>query len=80
MGYLSRLSRNAQVHCLAVGAAPFAMDLESVVVTELVVSGAPDQPEPELRSADGARREPLDGEEPFDVWQTALLRVLEMWV
>ncbi|MBY0459409.1 MAG: hypothetical protein K2V38_18955, partial [Gemmataceae bacterium] len=38
--YLNRLSRNAQVHCLAVAAEPFELDLESVVVTELVAGGS----------------------------------------
>lgn len=73
--HLNLLSRTAQVHCLAAATEPFAMDLDNVVVTELVVSG----PRPEIGSGDGAVAA-LDGEDPFDVWQSSVLRVLELWV
>lgn len=73
--HLNRLSRSAQVHCLASATEPFQMDLESVVVTELIVGG----PRPEIGGGDGAVAA-LDGEEPFDVWQKTVLRVLQLWV
>ncbi|VTR96093.1 Uncharacterized protein OS=Isosphaera pallida (strain ATCC 43644 / DSM 9630 / IS1B) GN=Isop_0539 PE=4 SV=1 [Gemmata massiliana] len=73
--YLNRLSRNSQVHCLATATEPFDMEMENVVVTELVVAG----PRPEIGAGDGAVAA-LDGEEPFDVWQESVMRVLQLWV
>lgn len=73
--HLNHLSRQAQVHCLASATEPFAMDLERVVVTELIVNGS----RPEIGSGDGAVA-PLDGEDPFEVWQGSVLRTLELWV
>jgi hypothetical protein len=73
--YLNNLSRNSQVHCLAVATEPFEMDLENVVVTELVVGG----PRPEIGDGDGVVAE-LEGEDAFDVWQETVLRVLQLWV
>jgi hypothetical protein len=73
--HLNRLARQSQVHCLAAAAQPFEMDLESVVVTELVVDAA----RPEIGSGDGAVAV-LEGEEAFDVWQETVLRVLQLWL
>lgn len=73
--YLNRLSRMAQVHCLAVGTEPFEMEMDNVVVTEMVVSG----PRPELGEGDGVVAE-LEGEDAFEVWQETALRVLQLWV
>ncbi len=73
--HLNRLSRMAQVHCLASATEPFEMDLDNVVVTELIVSG----PRPEIGSGDGVVAV-LDGEDPFDVWQETVFRVLRLWV
>src|SRR5262249_49588642 len=75
VAHLNRLSRHAQVHCLAAATEPFEMDLENVVVTELVVNG----PQPEIGDGDGAVAA-LDGEDAFDVWRETVLRVLELWV
>ncbi len=73
--HLNRLSRSAQVHCLASATEPFEMDMENVVVTELIVGG----PRPEVGSGDGVVGT-LDGEDPIDVWQETVLRVLQLWV
>jgi hypothetical protein len=75
MTYLNRLARTSQVHCLAIGAEPFEMEMDNVVVTELVVSG----PQPEIGEGDGVVAE-LEGEEAFEVWQETALRVLQLWV
>ena len=75
MTYLGRLSRNAQVHCLAAATEPFGMEMDSVVVTELVVSGS----RPEIGDGDGVVAE-LEGEDAFDVWQETVLRILQLWV
>jgi hypothetical protein len=72
---LQRLTRTAQVHCLAVATEPFEMDLDTVVVTEMIVPG----PRPELGGGDGTVAA-LDGEDAFDVWQESLLRILQLWV
>ena len=79
MKYLGRLSRNAQVHCLAVGTEPFAMDLDTVVVTELVCDG----PRPGIGDGgeDSAVAEVDETiEDAFDLWQATILRILELWV
>lgn len=73
--HLNRLSRSAQVHCLASATEPFEMDLENVVVTELIVGG----PRPEVGGGDGVVGA-LDGEDPIDVWQESVLRILQLWV
>lgn len=73
--HLKRLARHAQVHCLAVGAKPFAFELEEAVVTELVVEG----PGPKLGAGDGRVAE-VGGDDPFDAWREAALRVLQLWV
>ena len=75
MAYLNRLARSSQVHCLAIGAEPFEMEMDNVVVTELVVGG----PRPEVGEGDGVVAE-LEGEDAFDVWQETVLRVLQLWV
>jgi hypothetical protein len=72
---LNMLSREAQVHCLASATEPFEMEIETAVVTELVVSG----PRPMVGDGDGMVA-PLDGEDAFDVWQETLLRILQLWV
>ena len=54
---LNRLSRQAQVCCLAAATEPFEMDLDNVVVTELVVGG----PRPEIGDGDGVVAE-LEGD------------------
>jgi FtsH ternary system-like protein len=72
---LNRLARVAQVHCLAAATEPFEMELETAVVTELVVAG----PRPEIGGGDGVVAE-LEGEDPFDAWQETVLRVLQMWI
>ena len=75
MTYLGRLSRAAQVHCLAAAAEPFGMELDTVVVTELVVGGS----RPEIGDGDGVVAE-LEGEDAFEVWQETVLRILQLWV
>ena len=75
MDRLNRLSRQAQVHCLAAGTAPFELEVENVVVTELVVGG----PRPEIGDGDGVVAE-LEGEDALDVWHETVLRILQLWV
>ena len=72
---LKLLARQAQVHCLAAATEPFELDLDTVVVTELVVNG----PRPEIGGGDGTVAA-LDGEDAFDVWQETVLRILQLWV
>jgi hypothetical protein len=72
---LNQLARNAQVHCLAMAAEPFELNLENGVVTELVVSG----PRPEIGEGDGIVAA-LEGEDAFDVWVETVLRILQLWV
>ncbi|MDY3553169.1 hypothetical protein R5W24_002261 [Gemmata sp. JC717] len=73
--HLGNLSRSAQVHCLAVATEPVALDLETVVVTKLVVKG----PHPVIQTG-SALSDHLDGEDAFDLWQSVVLRALELWV
>ena len=63
------------MHCLAVATDSFEMDLDNVVVTELVVAG----PRPEIGDGDGIVAA-LEGDDPFDVWQETVLRILQLWV
>jgi len=72
---LNRLARIAQVHCLVASAEPFEMELETAMVTELVVAG----PRPEIGCGDGSVAE-LEGEDPFDIWQETVLRILQLWI
>lgn len=72
---LNRLSRLAQVHCLVAATEPFEMELESAVVTELVVGG----PLPEIGHGDGLVAE-LEGEDAFDTWLQTVLRILQLWI
>lgn len=72
---LNHLARMAQVHCLVAATEPFEMELESVVVTELIVSGS----RPDVGDGDGVVAQ-LEGEDAFDVWQESVLRVLQLWV
>jgi hypothetical protein len=73
--HLNRLSRLAQVHCLAAATEPFGMEMDNVVITELIVSGA----RPEIGEGDGVVAE-LEGEDAFEVWQETVLRILQLWV
>jgi hypothetical protein len=75
VAHLNHLARQSQVHCLAAATEPFEMELDNVVVTELVVGGA----RPEIGAGDGMVAA-LEGEDPFDVWQETVLRVLQLWV
>jgi hypothetical protein len=75
VAHLNRLSRQAQVHCLAAATEPFEMPMDNVVVTEVVVGG----PTPEIGDDDGVVVE-LEGEDALDVWQETVLRVLRDWV
>jgi hypothetical protein len=74
---LNELSRQAQVHCLAAAAEPFELELENVVVTEIVIRSK--QPEIGDGSADQIVY-PVDGDDAFDSWQEAVLRILQLWV
>jgi hypothetical protein len=71
---LNEASRAAQVHCLATATSPLDMDMDSVVVSELVVTG----PQPQLWS--GGDRYELDGEDAFDKWHDVVLQLLQLWV
>lgn len=73
--HLSMLSRNAQVHTLAAATEPFTLDLDTVVVTKLLVKG----PRPAIKTG-SAISDHLDGEDAFDLWQGVVLRTLELWV
>ncbi|AWM36905.1 hypothetical protein C1280_07645 [Gemmata obscuriglobus] len=73
--HLGTLSRSAQVHCLAVAAEPVTLDLETVVVTKLMVKGS----HPVIKTG-SVLSDHLDGEDAFDLWQSVVLRALELWV
>ena len=75
VNHLNQLARQSQVHCLAIATSPLELDLESVVVTELIVDG----PRPAIGGGDGVVSE-LEGDEAFDVWQETILRVLQLWI
>jgi hypothetical protein len=56
---------------------PFELAVDSVVVTELLVRSK----QPEL--GDGGIDQcvyPVEGDDAFDAWQEAVLRVLRLWV
>jgi hypothetical protein len=72
---LINLTRTAQVHCLAAATEPFQLEMETAVVTELVVGG----PRPEVGAGDGLVAE-LEGEDAFDTWQETVLRILRLWI
>jgi hypothetical protein len=74
--FLNRLSRLAQVHCLAVAVEPFSMEMDNVVVTELVVAG----PRPEIGEGDGVVSVVEQPEDAFDLWHETILHVLRLWV
>ena len=73
--HLSRLAQTAQVHCLAAAAELFDLELDTAVITELVVNG----PRPMIGGGDGVVAE-LEGEDAFDVWQETVLHILRLWV
>lgn len=72
---LNRLARNSQVDCLAAAVEPVELVVENVVLNWLRVAG----PRPELGYEDAMVAE-LEGEDAFDVWQTTVLRLLQLWV
>jgi hypothetical protein len=74
--FLNRLSRLAQVHCLAVATEPFTMEMDNVVVTEMVVAG----PRPELGDGDGVVSAVEQTEDAFDLWHETILHILRLWV
>jgi hypothetical protein len=74
--HLTRLSRLAQVHCLAAATEPFVLALDNVVVTELVVAG----PRPELGGGDGVVAPVEQTEDAFDLWHETILHILRLWV
>lgn len=73
--HLHQIAQQAQVHCLVVATEPFEMELDTVVITELVISGS----RPQIGEGDGIVA-PLDGEDAFDAWQETLLRILQLWI
>jgi hypothetical protein len=73
--HLNHLARLSQVHCLAATTEPLELNLDTAVVTELVVDSAT----PQLGAGDGVVA-PLEGEDAFDAWQQAVLRILALWV
>jgi hypothetical protein len=74
--YLNRLTRMSQVHCLGAATEPFAMEMDNVVVTELIVDG----PRPEIGEGDGVVGVVEETEDAFDLWQETILRILQLWV
>jgi hypothetical protein len=74
--FLNRLSRMAQVHCLATAVEPFEMDMDNVVVTELVVDG----PRPQVGTGDGVVGVVDEPEDAFDLWHDTILHILRLWV
>jgi hypothetical protein len=74
--HLNRLSRLAQVHCLAAGAEPFELLMDNVVITELVVAG----PRPEIGTGDGVVGAVEEPEDAFDLWHETILHILRLWV
>lgn len=75
LDHLRRLTRSAQVHCLAAAAEPVAFELDEAVVTEVVVNG----PRPQVGGGDGVVTD-LGGDDAPDAWREATLRVLQLWV
>lgn len=76
MAYLNRLSRNAQVHCLATATKPFQMDMDNVVVTEMIVGNS----RPQIGYGNGRVEEIEEIDDAFELWQATIYRILEMWV
>ena len=74
--YLNRLTRMSQVHCLAAATEPFAMEMDNVVITELIVDG----PRPEIGEGDGVVGVVEETDDAFDLWQETILRILQLWV
>ncbi|MFO0801035.1 MAG: hypothetical protein U0804_26510 [Gemmataceae bacterium] len=71
---LAELARTAQVHALVVGTKKTDLAADAALVSGLVVGG----PVPTLRADDVPV--PLEAITPFEHWQEALRRVLQMWV
>jgi hypothetical protein len=76
VAHLNRLSRMAQVHCLAAATEPFTMNMDNVVITELVVAG----PRPEIGDGDGMVSAIDTPEDAFDLWHETILHILRLWV
>jgi hypothetical protein len=73
--YCERLTRNSQVQILTLGADPEVREVEGAVTCTLAVNG----PTPVL--LDGHHTPAaLPGDDPFDRWVEAVLRVLQLWV
>jgi hypothetical protein len=76
VAHLNRLARMAQVHCLASATEPFALEMDNVVITELVVAG----PRPEIGDGDGVVSAVDEPEDAFDLWHETILQILRLWV
>lgn len=73
--HCEHLARQAQVQVLVVGPEPVLFDPEGVVVTHLGVNS----PRPRLTDGTGVPVD-LGGDDPFDQWIEAVVRVLQLWV
>jgi hypothetical protein len=71
---LNELTQRAQVHAAVVGTKAVALPVEAAALANLVVNG----PRPTLRADDAVLA--FDASEPFDQWQEAALRLLQLWV
>lgn len=73
--YCERVSRMAQVQVLTLGTHPEWRNMETAVAASLAISG----PNPVLTDGHGTRLE-LSGDDSFETWVDAVLKVLGMWV
>jgi hypothetical protein len=72
---LNRLAQDSQVHLLVAMTEPLELEMDNVMVTEVVVDG----PVPKIGDGVGPVYA-LDGDDPLDVWQQTVRRILELWV
>ena len=73
--YCERLTRTSQVQILTLGADAGVREVEGAVNCTLAVNG----PTPTLIDGNGDPAD-LSGDDPFDRWVEAVLRVLQLWV
>jgi hypothetical protein len=73
--HCEQVARTSQVQVLVVGPEPVLFEPEGAVVTQLSVNG----PRPRLTDGSGVPAE-FGGDDPFEQWIEAVVRVLKLWV